>query len=102
MLKDAFVNNRFQIGTGAKIVLMVLLGVLFVSIIMLACVPPVSKDALTHHLAIPKLYLKQGGIYEIPWAKWSYNPMNLDLLYLHKLAAALNHLGGLSKRRKWK
>ncbi len=82
MLKDAFVNNRFQIGTGAKIVLMVLLGVLFVSIIMLACVPPVSKDALTHHLAIPKLYLKQGGIYEIPWAKWSYYPMNLDLLYM--------------------
>jgi len=61
---------------------MVLLGALFASIIMLACVPPVSKDALTHHLAIPKLYLKQGGIYEIPWAKWSYYPMNLDLLYM--------------------
>ncbi|MFH1932413.1 MAG: glycosyltransferase family 39 protein [Pseudomonadota bacterium] len=41
-----------------------------------------SKDALTHHLAIPKLYLQHGGIYEIPFAEFSYYPMNLDLLYL--------------------
>jgi hypothetical protein len=44
--------------------------------------PPVSKDALTHHLAVPKLYLKHGGIYEIPFMPYSYYPMNLDLLYL--------------------
>jgi hypothetical protein len=52
------------------------------SIVILASVPPVSRDALTHHLAIPKLYLKQGKIYEIPDASWSYYPMNLDLLYM--------------------
>ena len=55
---------------------------LIASIVILASVPPVSRDALTHHLAIPKLYLKHGGIYEIPHAKWSYYPMNLDLLYI--------------------
>ena len=55
---------------------------LIAAIIILASVPPVSRDALTHHLAIPKLYLKHGGIYEIPNAKWSYYPMNLDLLYI--------------------
>jgi len=81
-LKDAFFNNGFQIGDTVKIALMVLLAVLVVCIIMLSSVPPVSKDALTHHLAIPKLYLKQGRIYEIPWARWSYYPMNLDLLYM--------------------
>jgi hypothetical protein len=53
-----------------------------VVLIVLASVPPVSRDALTHHLAIPKLYLKHGGIYEIPGIIFSYYPMNLDLLYM--------------------
>jgi len=63
-------------------VLLSLLAVLIISIIVLSYVPPVSKDALTHHLAIPQLYLNNGGIYEIPFARFSYYPMNLDLLYL--------------------
>jgi hypothetical protein len=81
-LKNAFDNHRFRIEYTVRIALIVLLGTLVVSIIILSCVPPVSKDALIHHLAIPKLYLQQGGIYEIPWARWSYYPMNLDLLYM--------------------
>jgi len=65
-----------------KILLACLLLTLIISIIILSSVPPVSRDALTHHLAVPELYLKHGGIYEIPALKWSYYPMNLDLLYL--------------------
>ena len=52
-----------------KALLLGLLAVLIVSIVILSCVPPVSKDALTHHLAIPKLYLQHEGIYEIPFAR---------------------------------
>ena len=59
-----------------------LLTALVISSIILSCVPPISKDALTHHLAIPKLYFKDGGIYEIPFMIFSYYPMNLDFLYL--------------------
>ncbi|RLB27885.1 MAG: hypothetical protein DRH11_18040 [Deltaproteobacteria bacterium] len=59
-----------------------LLLLLVTAILILSCVPPVSKDALVHHLAVPKLYLKHGGIYEIPFMPFSYYPMNLDLLYL--------------------
>lgn len=59
-----------------------LILILILFVIILASVPPVSKDALVHHLAIPKLYLKHGGIYEIPFMPFSYYPMNLDLLYL--------------------
>ena len=70
--------NKFYIET----LLIVILVVLVVSIMILAWVPPVSKDALVHHLAIPKLYLKHGGMYEIPFMPFSYYPMNLDLLYL--------------------
>ena len=58
------------------------LAVLFISIIFLSLVPPISRDALVHHLAVPKLYLQHGGIYEIPSMEFSYYPMNLDLLYL--------------------
>jgi len=54
---------------------------LVASIVIFSLVPPVSKDALTHHLFVPKLYLNHGGIYEIPWLLCSYYPMNLDLLY---------------------
>ena len=62
--------------------LSVLVFLLICSIIILGSVPPVSRDALTHHLAIPKLYLEHQGIYEIPFMEFSYYPMNLDLLYL--------------------
>jgi len=74
-------------GTGwVKVLLLILLAILIISIIILSCVPPVSKDALVHHLAIPKLYLKHGGMYEIPAMPFSYFPMNLDLLYLIPLS----------------
>jgi len=59
-----------------------LLLMLTLSILVLASVPPVDRDALTHHLAVPKLYLKHGGIHEIPQVPFSYYPMNLDLLYV--------------------
>jgi hypothetical protein len=73
-------DNSFN-RTGLIITLGSLLAMLVVATIILASVPPVSRDALVHHLAVPKLYLKHGGIYEIPGAQFSYYPMNLDLLY---------------------
>ncbi len=65
-----------------KVVLFFLISALIISIIILAYVPPISKDALTHHLAVPKLFLNNGGLYEIPSITFSYYPMNLDLLYI--------------------
>lgn len=44
--------------------------------------PPIARDALIHHLAVPKLWLKHGGFYELTWANFSYYPMNIDLLYI--------------------
>lgn len=41
-----------------------------------------SRDALVHHLAVPKLYLKYEKMTELPCMPYSYYPMNLDLLYL--------------------
>ena len=64
------------------ILLLTLLALMVVTLVLMASVPPVSRDALTHHLAVPKLYLHAGGIYEIPEIIFSYYPMNIDLLYL--------------------
>jgi len=58
------------------------LATLVLAVLFLCAVPPVDRDALTHHLAVPKLYLKYGGLVEIPWVPFSYYPMNLDLIYL--------------------
>ncbi|MBU0545398.1 MAG: glycosyltransferase family 39 protein [Proteobacteria bacterium] len=71
-----------QLGSYIYIILACLIAVLIISVIVLSSVPPVSRDALTHHLAVPKLYLKHGGMYEIPSVMFSYYPMNLELLYL--------------------
>jgi 4-amino-4-deoxy-L-arabinose transferase-like glycosyltransferase len=58
-----------------------LAGILFVEV-LLCLIPPVSRDALIHHLAIPKLWIHHGGFFETPWNVFSYFPMNIDLLYL--------------------
>ena len=65
-----------------RLLLLVILALIIVSTIILSWVPPVSRDALTHHLAVPKLYLAHGGITEIPSLVVSYYPMNVDLLYV--------------------
>ena len=59
---------------------LLILGVLLTQI-ALGLVPPWARDELTHHLAIPRLYLLAGRIHEIPFAPYSYYPMLLDMLY---------------------
>ena len=66
----------------ANSILLILLLALVICTILLGSVPPTSRDALTHHLFIPKLYIEHGGIYQLPEFSWSYYPMNLDLLYM--------------------
>jgi hypothetical protein len=55
--------------------------VIFIVEIVLGLLPPISRDELTHHLAIPKLYAKAGRIIEVPIAPYSYYPMLIDMLY---------------------
>jgi len=50
--------------------------------VVLSLLPPTARDELTHHLAIPRLYVKAGRIYGIPFAPYSYYPMLLDMLYI--------------------
>lgn len=61
------------------------LALVVLCIAVLAYTPPISRDALIHHLQVPKLYLQHGGMYELPDLFFSYYPMNLQLLYLWAL-----------------
>ncbi len=54
-------------------------------VLLMGAVPPVSRDALNHHLLVPKRYLAAGAIHEIPEVPFSYYPMNLEMLYLGAL-----------------
>ncbi len=64
-----------------KFIPVIVLVALFSSIILMCAVPPVSRDALTHHLAVPRLYIQAGGIHELPDIRPSYYPQLLDLIY---------------------
>jgi len=61
------------------------LGIAILAVIVieavLSLVPPTARDALTHHLAFPKLYARAGRIIAVPFAPYSYYPMLLDMLY---------------------
>ena len=92
------VDCRIQ-KAGVAALIAVIAALALAIVVLLASVPPVDRDALTHHLAVPKLYLQQGGMVEIPWIPFSYYPMNLDLLYLvplylgQDIAAKYIHFG---------
>jgi hypothetical protein len=74
-------KNRVSYNLFTAIICTAILILLAIEFI-LNLTPPIARDALIHHLAIPKLWLKNGVFYEVKWADFSYYPMNVDLLYL--------------------
>ena len=84
-------------STRTKSLFAVAYGLHIAWIVLLASVPPVSRDALTHHLAVPKLWVESGGIHARPDIVFSYYPQLLDILYMvpialgHDIAAKYLH-----------
>lgn len=76
-------SSRFSPLELAIVAVTVLL-VLF--ILPLALTPPTVRDELIQHLAVPRLYLEHGSIFEIKFMGFSYLPQNIDLLYMVPLA----------------
>jgi len=56
-------------------------GVIGLSLIS-TTTPIISRDALIHHLAVPKMWIESGEILQIPWHEWSFYPMLANLAYL--------------------
>ncbi len=82
-LMNVLQSNKINLFIQAVLAVAILL--LYFITIIIALTPPIARDALIHHLAIPKLWLLNGGFYDIKWADFSYYPMNIDLLYLVSL-----------------
>lgn len=69
--------DRSRIGLLLWLLILLILGIEA----LLGLVPPAVRDEVVHHLALPKLYIKAGRIYEVPFALHSYYPMLIDMLY---------------------
>jgi len=65
-------------------------GFIIILIIIMSTVPPVSRDAQTHHLALPKIWLSEGIMTEVPDMEFSYYPQLIDLLYVLPVALDLD------------
>jgi len=91
--------NHKTLENTAPFFLCATVVVFFFTEFILNLTPPISRDALIHHLAVTKLWFKHGGFYEIPWAEYSYYPMNINLPYLvclyfkNDIAPKFIHLG---------
>jgi len=61
-------------------------GVFVGALVVLNLLPPVARDELTHHLALPELFLTRGRADVFPFAEQSYFPMQVSVLYTPLLA----------------
>ncbi len=53
----------------------------FIALAVLDLVPPVARDELVYHLAMPALYLRAGHTVEVPFIIHAYYPMLMEMLY---------------------
>ena len=72
----------------AKLFILALLAVICVQ----GALPITARDALVHHLALPKMWLESGRMVQFKWHEWSYYPFLLQLGYTGLLQAKLSSL----------
>src|SRR3990172_6409937 len=68
--------------SGKDKILLASIIIYALAILPLSLTPPSVRDELIHHLAVPKLYIENGRIFQIPFMGFSYFPMNTELLYI--------------------
>jgi hypothetical protein len=56
------------------------------AVIILNLLPPIARDELLYHLAFPRLYVQSGRVLDLPFAKYSYYPMLVQMLYTPLIA----------------
>ncbi len=52
-----------------------------VLLLPLAALPPISRDAMNHHLFLPSLWLEQGAVFRPSWAHFFSYPYLVETLY---------------------
>jgi hypothetical protein len=61
-------------------------GALILSALWFALAPPLEWDALVYHLLLPRVYLSEGRIGDVPWLLRSGLPQNGEMLYTWAMA----------------
>ena len=92
-IKDLFriEDNPKQKSSGSTKIIFILLGLIFLSQLLVSLTPATRYDALNYHLTLPKTYLLQEKISDIPWLVMSGMPQVSEMIY-----TALMGLGGES------
>jgi hypothetical protein len=78
-----------QAWSGNRPLAVVLGGLLLISAaanLLAALAPPTGGDALTYHLAVPKIWLEEHRITALPWRWPSLGPFAVQMLYLLVMA----------------
>lgn len=89
------VKNWHPTFSFSELLLLFLLVGFIALTLMNTLTPPISRDALIHHLAIPKWYIKQHGIVDIPFSIPSYYPPLMEMLYTGALLLSSDLLAQL-------
>ena len=78
--------HKFNISVLAFLILLALI---------LAMAPPVKTDALVYHLAIPKAYLENHGIINLPNSMYSFFPLLFEMIFLFAMTFGVESLPAL-------
>ncbi|MBI4850198.1 MAG: phospholipid carrier-dependent glycosyltransferase [Acidobacteria bacterium] len=86
-----------------EVILSIICLLVILSAAIGALTPPAAQDALVHHLALPKDYIKLGKIIDLPYNYFSYFPAAMEMLFLYALliggagmATLLHHFFGVA------
>lgn len=77
----AFFLNLLRFTGLAGLLAFFVFIVLLAALYLLGSVPVVARDALIHHLAVPKWWVLQDQIAAVSWHEWSFYPMLINLAY---------------------
>jgi len=80
-LPAAFSTSRPRTAGAAALGVFILVIFLATLLGSLAPAADADYDSLVYHLAIPKVYLRDGSIHSIPWLTHSNFPFTLEMLY---------------------
>jgi len=84
-------QNIFKNQNSSTRIIIALIIVIFISQLLVSLTPATRYDALNYHLSLPKTYLLQEKISDIPWLIMSGMPQISEMIYTALLA-----LGGES------
>jgi hypothetical protein len=93
-LRRAAPAVRFRSRAG---LIGLLLGASLISLLALhAATPPRAYDVLAYHLAVPRVWLREGAIFPMPGNFFSHQPFAVEMNFLVALALGADRLSGVA------